>query len=287
MTLEAVPWKTLGAVPPASLESARLELHHAVQLLASFGQTLVGPRPDDSHRSMTWSASESGFLSEVGGSASDVRVALSPDGLEVSIHAGGDRTAGSSLLGGGIEDAYAWVRDQLARTPGVPDDVVLGRPEYEIPHHIVAEGASFTGGEDGALHEMSLWYGNASALLEAFRSAHPEATDVRCWPHHFDLATLLVLDPERGAEHGRSVGIGLSPGDEGCAVPYWYVNPYPQPKASGLPDLPSGARWHTEGWVGAVLTADAVVGAGGETEQEASCRTFLDAAIDAARSLLA
>ncbi len=242
MTLDAVPWKTLGAVPPASLESARLELHHAVQLLASFGQTLVDPRPDDSHRSVTWSASDSAFLSEVGGDASDVRVALAPGGLEVSIHAAGERIAESSLLGGGIEDAYVWVQDQLRLAPGAGAGAALGRPEYEIPHHVVADGASFTGGEEGALHDLSLWYGNACALLQAVRSAHPEATDVGCWPHHFDIATLLVLDPDLGAEHGRSVGVGLSPGDDDCAVPYWYVNPYPYPEASGLPSLPSGGN---------------------------------------------
>ena len=41
-------WRTLGAVSPEDLVGMRVEFHHAVQLLASFGQTLLDPRPDDS-----------------------------------------------------------------------------------------------------------------------------------------------------------------------------------------------------------------------------------------------
>jgi hypothetical protein len=41
----------------------------------------------------------------------------------------------------------------------------------------------------------------------------PTASDVRCWPHHFDLATLFSF-PTQNADATGYVGAGLSPGDE-------------------------------------------------------------------------
>jgi hypothetical protein len=151
----------------------------------------------------------------------------------------------------------------------------------------VADEEPFTGGTDEELLELDAWFANAAAILGVAQSTLTEATPVRCWPHHFDIATLLILEPYLGAEEGRSVGVGLSPGDEGYSSPYFYVTPHPYPDPVDLPDLPSGAHWHREGWVGAVLTADAVISAGGAAAQEAACRSFIETAVDASKVLLA
>ena len=46
-------WHLTGSIPPASLAPARRELHAAVQLVAAAG-SLLPPRADDSHTSMSW-----------------------------------------------------------------------------------------------------------------------------------------------------------------------------------------------------------------------------------------
>src|SRR5204863_8996466 len=74
----------------------------------------------------------------------------------------------------------------------------------------------------------------------------PAAGAVLCWPHHFDLATLLTLGS------GKSIGVGFAPGDDGIRESYWYVNLFPYPDPSCLEPLQDG-RWHTGGWTGAVL----------------------------------
>jgi hypothetical protein len=81
---------------------------------------------------------------------------------------------------------------------------------------------------------------------------------VRCWPHHFDIAILVGLE-EGHAESARSIGIGVSPGDEYYAEPYAYVSPYPRPDVSGLPALPPGGRWHTRDFFAAVATASDIL----------------------------
>jgi hypothetical protein len=76
---------------------------------------------------------------------------------------------------------------------------------------------------------------------------------VRCWPHHYDIATLFALD-DGDPETARSVGIGLSPGDSAYAEPYLYCNPWPVPDGA-LPTAPGPLRWHTEGFTSLVCPA--------------------------------
>lgn len=81
------------------------------------------------------------------------------------------------------------------------------------------------------------------------------ASDVRLWPHHFDIATLVAL----GA--GASTGAGLVLGDSCYEGPYFYVNVHPQPSIEQLTDpLAGGGTWQTHEWVGAVLPGSRIVG---------------------------
>jgi hypothetical protein len=57
-------------------------------------------------------------------------------------------------------------------------------------------------------------------------AAIAEASEVRCWPHHFDLGSLIVVETSADGELTKSIGIGLSPGDEAHAEPYFYVSPF-------------------------------------------------------------
>ena len=110
---------------------------------------------------------------------------------------------------------------------------------------------------------------------------------MRCWPHHFDLATLVSV-PGGAPGDARTIGVGLSPGDGSYAEPYFYVTPWPSPDSPALPELPAGADWHRTGWFGAVLTATAIFhDAGGSPPTRARMvREFLDVASRASRVLL-
>lgn len=275
------------SIRPKDLVEARLELHHAVQLLASFGQTHVPAREDDSHRSMTWDPEARAFLSEpTEGDAPSVRGYFRPVGLTVGVRVDGEDGPGFSLVGRTLDEAYVMFADHIGEVAGGPGSAPLGRPEYEMPGHAVAEGAAFTGGAPGHLEALAEWYAGAYENLELLVNTEEHVTEVRCWPHHFDIAVLMLLDPEKGAADGRSVGVGMSPGDGGYAEPYWYVTPYPAPVEPVLAELPSGGRWHTEGWFGGVLTGSAVTASAGDEARSDATRVFLAAAVSAARAML-
>jgi hypothetical protein len=114
----------------------------------------------------------------------------------------------------------------------------------------------------------------------------PGFAPVRCWPHHFDIATLELLDGAAAdPKHARSVSLGMSPGDASYAEPYWYVNPWPRPEGRPLPALPEG-RWHTESWFGAALLGSQLAGLPAKAQQLRT-QAFLVAALKASRDLLA
>jgi hypothetical protein len=231
-----MPWEPLGAVPPGDLVAARLVLHWAAQLVASVGAALLPPLPDDSHTALTWSAGRF-----VGQAVEGRTTALRAHDLLLSA---GEREL--ALPGVTRADALAWLGAAFGRSGALP-----AYPHLP-PAHPVGGDAPFPAAGDGCA-ELARWYANATFLLEPI-AARPEAGPVRVWPHHFDIATLLDLGG------GKTLGVGLSPGDASYAEPYFYVTPYPYPEDRSGPPLPVG-KWHTESWFGAVLIGGEVTGA--------------------------
>jgi len=184
------------------------------------------------------------------------------------------------MAGHTLADALRWLGTAVARREGAPLRELV-RPAHEMPPHPVSDGAHFAV-EVESFREIDRWYANAARLL-APTAGLPGASPVRCWPHHFDIATLVSLDAG-GGEHARSIGVGLSPGDASYAEPYFYVTPWPYPEKKDQPALPVGA-WHETGWFGAVLTASQLVSHAGDAQPRAA-RSFVDAAFDQCRSIL-
>jgi len=275
----------LGSVALAALRDATLELHHAVQLIASAGQAYVPRRTDDSHRAMTWSHALGGFRGEPFGPESELRVGLDVEALTVRILRG-DAPDGEALplSGRTMAEARAWLADAVARAGG--PEARLEPPEFEIPTHPVGQGRAFSGERGAELAELAHLYGGAAAILEDVAAGWRGAETVRCWPHHFDIATLLTVRPAEGVEAARTIGVGLAPMGGGYETWYWYVTPWPYPDAGALPELDGPGRWHTEGWVGAVLEAAQVVAQQGADAQRSLVRNFLAEAVAACRAAL-
>ena len=70
------PWVRLGEVPPGSLVDARLQLHHAAQIVVSAAISYIPARSDDSHTALTWSSRQRALTSEPITAARDLRIAI-------------------------------------------------------------------------------------------------------------------------------------------------------------------------------------------------------------------
>jgi hypothetical protein len=280
-----VSWKPLGTTPPKELVDARLQLHHAAQVVASAGVTFLDPQPDDSHPNLGWVESLDALVGRALPGA-DVQVGLRVSDLSLLIvNNRGEVDDELALDGRVLGDGYAWLADATARAGVKVPSAGITRSAYEIPSHPTGSGAAFSLKSRDAFVELSRWFANGHDALVELAARVPGASEVRCWPHHFDLGSLAVVATQADGSLRKSIGLGLSPGDDGYAEPYWYVSPWPYPEQSALPALEFGGHWHTKGYTSAILTGSDLV-ADSPKSQSDRLHAFLDAAVVASRRIL-
>ncbi len=278
-------WQPLGTPPPDTLTDARLQLHHAVQVVAAVGYTFLPHAADWSEVSVHWDDAAGALVGGMVTGSPPYCAALRLPDLTLQLRdAAGHPLRSFALDGYTLEDGYAWLAGAIAGITEAPAERLV-RPDHRLPDHPVFSGGAFSLADAAAFAELTRWYANAHRLLQPLAATEARASPVRCWPHHFDLATLITLDPDLDPEEARAIGVGLSPGDTSYPFPYWYLTPYPAPAAAALPPLPEPAAWHTAGWTGAILTGPALVQAG-PAQAEVTSR-YLQTALAAAHRLLA
>ncbi|MCU0670163.1 MAG: hypothetical protein MUF70_12560, partial [Myxococcota bacterium] len=193
LTAAAVAAARAIAPPDAAFLDAWRQLHHAAQLASEVGKAWGEPRADDSHSSLAW---RGGAL--VGPeivAPRPFRAELRPRELTLSlVGEDGVLLAARSLVGARFAEAMQWTRAQAGIAAGEPARHA-SVPAPDLPPHPVAEGAA------AALADL---LDGADRVLGAVAAALPDASPVRVWPHHFDMATLAVITPD------RTLGVGLA-----------------------------------------------------------------------------
>ena len=272
-------WKTLGAAYPGELTPERIQLHWAAQLVSAPGTSLLPAEADYAHTNLGWDSELSVLVGRNAG-AQSLQAALVFEGLELLVLDGGRERSSMRLAGHTLQQALAWLGEEIAG-----DESAISLPVHEMPSHAVGDGGVFSDAGTQARTELAAWFANAFASIREAVANEPAASPVRCWPHHFDVASLMTLDSAVGAEEARSIGVGFSPGDGSYDQPYFYVTPWPYPDTEDLPPLAVGAHWHRTGWTGAVLTAERLISVP-FTEQQRTAREALDRAVAACNEVL-
>ena len=279
-------WRPLRGIDQRRLSAARLQTHHAVQWLARAARAYVPPQPDDGHTNLGRDDTLDGFTTHR--LKNGMHLSLKIASLTLVLH-DDEKTArieSFSLNGSTDAQARQWLGEQIGAR-GLDAQALDAPSPYEMPAHAVTEGAVY-GVADLAdsLRELSAWFANAEfSLVRVQRQMIGRklaASDVRSWPHHFDLATLASF-PARDAGATGYVGAGLSPGDAYYDEPYFYVSVYPQPDRAALPCLPNLGHWHTHEFTAAVVPSHQIVAA---NNPKAGADEFLSAAIDIAINIL-
>lgn len=270
-------WRRVPGMDFRKLHDARLQAHHAVQWLARAARGYVVPQPDDHHTNLGWDETFGGLTTHPLPDRS--RVGLNIAGLSLAVL--GDTTQSLSLDGRADAEVRAWLGRQLAAR-GLDAAKLDAPPPYAMPHHVLAYGARYSTDElTEPLRTLSAWYPNAAGALGRIRdqvaSRRLKAPAVRCWPHHFDLDSLVPLG------RGRTMGLGWCPGDDYCDEPYFYLSMYPEPVIPKLPLLPPQGHWHSYQFVAALAPAHKIVVA---PDQGAYVDAFLNFAVDAALDAL-
>ena len=242
---------------PTNLASAVAIAHAAVQPLTKAARANLVAEPDDSHSNLEWA--DGMFLSHLL-AAEDItyQVGLSLAPLCLILLKNGVRIADIDLAGKSLANAEAWLDTQLQQVGLKPAGPIT--LSYELPP-AVADIDRFQSDAPG-LDALSAWYALAAGALTdlaaELQGLSPGPSPVRCWPHHFDIATYIGLEVG-DLETAKGIGAGLSPGDSSYDQPYFYVNPWPHLNAATLPKPPAPGHWHTTGFVGAIATGTEVL----------------------------
>lgn len=276
---------TIRRVAPADLGPARDLAHRAVQLTSKAARANLAAADDDSHANLGWDAGRGAFTSQpIAGPNGALIAAVSIADLSLRLIDDGRETAICALDGGTDTDAATWLDGQL-RDRGLQPTAEIALP-YELPAAVAAVDRYDIGGQADDLAALAAWYALAYDGLAGFAgrigNLQPGPSPVRCWPHHFDIATYVGLETG-DAETARGVGVGMTPGDDSYDEPYFYINAWPHLSADGLPAAPSPAHWHTQGFVGIIATAGEVLTM---DDPAAGLGPFLDAAYEQSRRLL-
>ena len=280
-----VAWRQVGKVGPGELGPARHQAHSAIQWLARVAQSYVDPADDQSHTSLAWDDAKSALETTEIAPGLTVEYRLSESTMQFKEN--GNRSTHQILLDDrSPAEVEAWFLIELLHRHIDRDRFSKALP-YELPDLMSgdAEQFEFEPIAEG-LEELSSWYANAAATLEAIRSdyadASPGATPVRCWPHQFEIATTIGLSNGQ-AKEPTAISVGMSPGDEHYDEPYFFVRPSPRLSPWELPDLPELGHWHKKGFVGAVATASDIVA---KQATGADMLAFLRAAIEISKAKL-
>lgn len=248
------PWEPLGTVNAQGLVEARHHAHFAVQWPSRIARGFLPARDDDSQASLLCDDALGGlFTAPIPSDAGAIRVGTRIRDLTlIFIDADGAVLAEYSIHGRNDAGVSAIVNAAL-RELGLDPARLPRELPYELPEHEIAQGGRYNAeSHRDALRELARYFGNFHPLLQGVAVHEAGAGPVYTWPHHFDMASLILLgdDPEASPQ----IGVGLSPGDGNYAEPYLYISVWPRiDEAAALPELPAPAFWHTEDFLMAVV----------------------------------
>lgn len=234
-----------------TLKQGREETHRAIQLVGSFPRNFLPYDPSDASASLIWNDQISGFeTQEVKG----IKVGFNL--IEQSILLLKDDTVNSTIstINETFELTFSTLSSELEKMGFEVKSFNYELP-YELPRAITNRGNPFTRQDVHALKKLVELYSLTNSILSEVFKVVDEASDIRCWPHHYDLATLVTVEAHEDPEKAKSIGFGFSPGDGDYDEPYFYLTPWPYPSANDLYELTTPAFWNTDGWTGGVLKA--------------------------------
>lgn len=274
-------WDQVGSISPLELIDARFEAHHAAQWLARSTRAYSAPVADDSHTSLVWDSAAAALMTQPITPKLSLGLRLYPMALVAQLPNGNESLR---LFGRTEKDVEKWMSELLSAHQLDPSQLDAPGP-YSLPKHPLDSGLAYGLAKKENFEELGRYFSNAAVLLETVQQTQPTASPVRCWPHHFDIATLITLDKD-GGEHARSIGVGMSPGDDIFPEPYFYISPWPYPSQAALPPMQKPAFWHLEGFTAVILKSSDLTAIENGKQQQDRITVILEHAIQVNVDLL-
>lgn len=282
-----IPWKQLSIKDTGALNRTIAYIHHAAQLVAAVGNSLLPKADDDSQSNLEWLPGINALAGQpVDGS---FRAALRYLPFELLVLDDQNRIReGKAIQGCTKKDLMKWLQGAIIRVGGAGNEV---QPidHFNIPDHPVDHGEKFPI-IDPALHNELIFYrSNADWILNEVAGLYKDVSPVRTWPHHFDTGAVMTLAKGQQGAASKTIGIGWAIPDDEFDEPYYYVNHWTKKGEidyDQLPELEGAGRWHLKDWKGAVLNSSDVIAQRQTADQQQEVLQFFRSAIRATKSFL-
>jgi len=257
-------------------------LHQAAQFVAMVSNSYLAKKEDDSQNNFNWNNTTSSLESQWI-KIPTVRAILDIESFELYI----DKYINLETLSlnGLTKEKVILDLQEALKTASVDSARLKPITQFSIPFHSVDDGLPFTKPANAFLNEWSRYLSNTQLLLQEIQSQFEWASDVRVWPHHFDMGLYIPVTRDGEGQDIQSIGLGLAIPDSYVSEPYFYINhwsknaiEYPE----HLPKLCCG-YWNTKDWNGLVLPSSAVLA---QSNQYQFAKDFFNEGINASLQLL-
>lgn len=253
-------WQLLTFPSLDDLVQVREQFHQAVQNVAAVGRSFLPKSEADEHANLEWDFDLQRLVGRWVEADIKFRSSISLSEFEVYLVDENFKTISSVIMQDLRQtDVMVWLEFKLSSLGADFSKINLSYP-YAIPEYPMAKKEAFHIVNERAAQEMSRLYNNTAYLLKKLLKNEKNASEVKCWPHHFDIAARVTLLDTGDPETSRSVNIGMSPGDKYYNEPYFYCSPWPYPTKNLLDLSQLKAHWHQEEWIGAVLPVSQLKG---------------------------
>lgn len=281
------PWKQLSFKDTHDLNQAIVYIHHAAQLAAAVGNSLLPKSDDDSQSNLEWLPG----LNALAGQMIDgsFRAALRYLPFEILVLDDQNRIReGESIPGRTKEQLLTWLQQAVTRVGGKGREITP-IDHYEIPEHGVAKGEAFPEINSSLHNELIFYRSNADWVLNEVGGLYKEVSPVRTWPHHFDTGAVMTIKKDKKGNASQTIGIGWAIPDGKFPEPYFYVNHWTArdtPDYEQLPALEGAGKWHIGDWKGAILKSSDVIEHKQTADQQQEVLQFFRSAIRTTKSIL-
>ena len=270
--------KKLKVVDSHEISSARKVIHDAIQLPAMAGRSFLPDHTGDIYGNLGWHSDS--FVSHPM-PPDNWSVALNILELQLSVLDKNMQVLDSLPIAGITQvQAIEWLKSTIDEL-GPNSELLSTALPYEIPDY---QQPVYHPNSKQGKELLSVLFDNYHLLIGWLRDKWKNLGEPRCWPHHFDAASSIILEYNEDPMHEKSIGIGFSPGDTETGLPYFYVNswPYPILLNTKLPRLQFGS-WNTDGWVGTSLD---YVNYAGKNDQKEIILNFFNESVESLMRLM-
>ena len=205
------------------LKQSIIELHWALQVVASVGPTYLPAQRNNNHTALFWDARRWIISPNIKPNRS-FEVALDIAKLQLhflgptSGQPQGKPSSSFSLQGRTLKSAYEWLEGELEEYLNHNFEHVKRLPElpWDLPPNPINRGSIFSY-QESVFQQCEQYLKMADAQLNYLRQQyHSNAGPILLWPQNFALSTLV-------READREIEVGFRFVDKGVAKPHFFI----------------------------------------------------------------